>query len=43
MRIVVISPKNKTLFNFRGDLIKEIIKKGHEVIAIGPNKEYIEE
>lgn len=43
MRIMVISPKNKTLFNFRGDLIKEMIKKGHEVIAIGPNKDYIED
>ncbi|WRP06321.1 glycosyltransferase family 4 protein [Rossellomorea aquimaris] len=43
MKIMVISPKNKTLFNFRGDLIKNIISRGHEVIAIGPNKEYIDE
>jgi len=41
MKVMVISPKNKTLFNFRGDLIKEIIARGHEVVAIGPNKDYI--
>jgi glycosyltransferase involved in cell wall biosynthesis len=41
MKIMVISPKNKTLFNFRGDLLKTIIAKGHEVITIGPNREYI--
>ncbi|MDT0161595.1 glycosyltransferase family 4 protein [Bacillus sp. AG4(2022)] len=43
MKVVVISPKNKTLFNFRGDLIKDIISNGHEVIAIGPNREYIDD
>ncbi|WP_318617956.1 glycosyltransferase family 4 protein [Sporosarcina sp. YIM B06819] len=43
MKVIVISPKNKTLFNFRGDLIKEIISKGHEVIAIGPNRDNINE
>jgi glycosyltransferase involved in cell wall biosynthesis len=41
MKVLIISPKNKTLFNFRGDLIKLIINRGHEVTAIGPNKEYI--
>ncbi|SFF58725.1 Glycosyltransferase involved in cell wall bisynthesis [Halobacillus alkaliphilus] len=43
MKIMVISPKNKTLYNFRGDLIKKMISKGHEVIAIGPNKDHIED
>ncbi|MFW6016722.1 MAG: glycosyltransferase family 4 protein [bacterium] len=43
MKVMIISPKNKTLFNFRGDLIKEIIAKGHEVVATGPNKDYIED
>ncbi len=37
MKIAVISPKNRTTYNFRGDLIKEIIKKGHTVVATGPN------
>lgn len=43
MKVMVISPKNKTLFNFRGDLIKDIISKGHQVIAIGPNEDYIDD
>ena len=37
MKIVFISPKNRTVYNFRGDLIKEIIAKGHTVIVTGPN------
>ncbi|MCS5422117.1 MULTISPECIES: glycosyltransferase family 4 protein [Psychrilyobacter] len=43
MKIIVISPKNKTLFNFRGDLIKEMVAKGHEVVALGPNKDFMED
>ncbi len=37
MKFVLISPKNRTVYNFRGDLIKEIIKKGYEVIVTGPD------
>ncbi len=37
MKIVFISPKNRTVYNFRGDLIKEIIALGHEVVVTGPN------
>lgn len=43
MRIVVVSPKNKTVFNFRGDLIRDMIAKGHEVIVTGPNRDYVED
>lgn len=43
MRMLVISPKNKTVFNFRGDLIKDMIAKGHEVMVIGPNKDYLDD
>ncbi|MDC7249526.1 MAG: glycosyltransferase, partial [Sphaerochaetaceae bacterium] len=43
MKILIISPKNKTLYNFRGDLIKKIIKIGHKVYATGPNYSNIEE
>lgn len=43
MKILVISPKNKTVFNFRGDLIKDMIAKGNDVYVTGPNKEYIED
>jgi len=37
MKFVLISPKNRTAYNFRGDLIKDIIAKGYEVIVTGPN------
>lgn len=40
MRVLIVSPKNKTVFNFRGDLIRDMIAKGNEVIVIGPNRDY---
>ena len=43
MKILVISPKNKTVFNFRGDLIKDMISKGNEVYVTGPNREYVDD
>ena len=42
-KILVISPKNKTVFNFRGDLIKEFIKNGYEVVVTGPNRDYVDD
>ncbi len=43
MKILVISPKNKTVFNFRGDLIKDMIASGNEVIVTGPNSEFVDD
>lgn len=43
MKILVISPKNKTVFNFRGDLIRDMIANGHEVIVSGPNRDFVED
>lgn len=37
MKFILISPKNRTAYNFRGDLVKKIISKGYEVIITGPN------
>ncbi len=37
MKFVLISPKNRTVYNFRGDLVKEIISEGYEVIVTGPD------
>ena len=37
MRILVISPKNRTVYNFRGDLIREMIALGHDVSVTGPD------
>jgi len=38
MKVTVVSPKNRTVYNFRGDLIQEIIARGHEVLVTGPNR-----
>ncbi len=43
MKVLVISPKNKTVYNFRGDLIKAMIANGHEVYVIGPTKDFMDE
>lgn len=43
MKIIVVSPKNKSVFNFRGDLIRDMIAKGHEVYVVGPNRDYVED
>lgn len=43
MKILVISAKNKTVFNFRGDLIKDMIAHGNEVYVTGPNKDFIDD
>lgn len=43
MNILIISPKNKSVFNFRGDLIRDMISQGHTVKVIGPNREYIDD
>ncbi|MBQ8201316.1 MAG: glycosyltransferase family 4 protein [Clostridia bacterium] len=43
MKIMVISAKNKTVFNFRGDLVKELVARGHEVLVTGPNQDFIED
>ncbi len=42
MKFILISPKNRTAYNFRGDLVKKIIASGYEVIITGPNKDNIE-
>ncbi len=43
MKILVVSAKNKTVFNFRGDLIKDMIAHGNEVYVTGPNKDFIDD
>lgn len=41
-KFVLISPKNRSAYNFRGDLIKAIQAKGYHVIVTGPNLDNIE-
>ena len=42
MKFILISPKNRTSYNFRGDLIKKIIAYGYEVVVTGPNRDNVE-
>lgn len=42
MKFILVSPKNRTAYNFRGDLIKKIISCGYEVIVTGPNRVGVE-
>ena len=42
MKFILVSPKNRTSYNFRGDLIKEIIARGYEVVVTGPNRDHVE-
>lgn len=42
MKFILISPKNRTVYNFRGDLIQELISRGYEVVVTGPNLDNIE-
>lgn len=43
MKIIVLSPEMATLLNFRFDMMKQMVEKGHEVIAVAPENERIEE
>lgn len=36
-KFLLISPKNRTVWNFRGELLKEIQSLGYQVIVTGPN------
>ncbi|WP_134702541.1 glycosyltransferase family 4 protein [Ammoniphilus sp. YIM 78166] len=43
MKILIIAGYTPSLVNFRGDLIKEMVKRGHEVVALGPETGYEED
>lgn len=38
MKFFLISPKNRTVYNFRGELVKEIAARGYEVVVTGPDR-----
>ena len=40
---MIISPKNKTVFNFRGDLVKDMVARGNTVLVTGPNKDFVDD
>ena len=41
-KFILVSPKNRTVYNFRGELVKKIQSLGYEVIVTGPNDTDIE-
>lgn len=41
-KFILISPKNRSAYNFRGDLIKDIQAKGYDVVVTGPNLEGVD-
>lgn len=41
-KFILISPKNRSAYNFRGDLIKDIQTHGYDLVVTGPNKEGID-
>lgn len=38
MKFLLLSPKNRTVYNFRGELVKEIIRRGYDVLVTGPDR-----
>lgn len=38
MKFILISPKNRTVYNFRGELLKELISQDYEVMVTGPDE-----
>lgn len=41
-KFILISPKNRSAYNFRGDLIKDIQAQGYDVVVTGPNKDGVD-
>lgn len=39
MKVLIIAPQTLTIYNFRGNLIKDMIKAGHDVVAVAPELE----
>ena len=42
MKLILVSPKNRTVYNFRSELITRIIESGYEVVVTGPNQVDVE-
>ncbi len=41
-KFIMLSPKNRTVYNFRGDLLKKIKAEGYAVTVIGPNTDNLD-
>ncbi|MBE6985046.1 MAG: glycosyltransferase family 4 protein [Ruminococcaceae bacterium] len=42
MKLILVSPKNRTVYNFRGDLIRKLQASGFEVVVTGPNRDDVQ-
>lgn len=42
MKFFLISSKNRTVYNFRGDLVREIVSRGYDVKVTGPDMTDVE-
>ncbi|MCF0234466.1 MAG: glycosyltransferase family 4 protein [Thermoguttaceae bacterium] len=42
MKIIIVAPASRTVFNFRGDLVKRLISLGHEVSVTCPDMDQID-
>ena len=38
MKFILVSPKNRTVYNFRGDLLRRIRECGYEIVVTGPDR-----
>ena len=43
MKILIVAPKTRTVVNFRGDLIRDMVAQGHQVVAVSAEPGYEEE
>lgn len=41
-KLILVSPKNRTVHNFRGELVKDVVASGYEVVVTGPNREDVD-
>lgn len=43
MRVMIVAGYTPSLINFRGDLIREMVSRGHDVITVAPEEGYEQE
>ena len=41
-KFLLVAPKNRTIYNFRGDLLRAIQEHGYETIVTGPNQDNVD-
>ena len=41
-KFLLVAPKNRTVYNFRGDLLRAIQQCGYRTIVTGPNRDNVD-